>query len=154
MKGLKRYKPHTVRVALPITPKILLKIKNELESTDINSYTYWSIFFYAFYLMCRKSNLVGTAEDDSKCLYRGDIKVFKEYVIVKFHWSKTIQFGKRCLEIPIIKNSPSSLCAYSAFKVMCTQFSVSSSSPELMQVQGDWKSDAYKLYLRYGFRFL
>ena len=86
MKGLKRCKPHTVRVALPITPKILLRIKNELESTDINSYTYWSIFFYAFYLMCRKSNLVGTVEDDSNCLHRGYITVFKEYVIVKFHW--------------------------------------------------------------------
>jgi surface polysaccharide O-acyltransferase-like enzyme len=93
MKGLKRYKPHTVRVALPITPKILLKIKNELESTDINSYTYWSIFFYAFYLMCRKSNLVGTAEDDSKCLYRGDIKVFKEYLIVKFQVPSQGHYG-------------------------------------------------------------
>ena len=155
--------------------------------------------------MCRKSNLVGTVEDDSKCLHRGDITVFKEYLIVKFHWSKTIQFGERCLEIPIIKNSPSPLCAYSAFKVMCIQFSVSSSPAfvvvsgrkiksvsynmlqnilkkmiekigldpslysshsfrrggatwafqcgvpsELIQVQGDWKNDAYKLYLRYG----
>jgi len=193
MKGLKRCNHHTVRVALPITPTILLKIKNELESTDINSYTYWCIFHFTFYLMCRKSNLIGTVEDDSKCLHRGDITVFKEYLIVKFHWSKTIQFGERCLEIPIIKNSPSPLCAYSAFKVMCIQFSVSSSPAfvvvsgrkiksvsynmlqnvekydwknwirgcatwafqcgvpsELIQVQGDWKNDAYKLYLRYG----
>lgn len=136
MKGLKRCNPHTVRAALPITPKILLKIKNELESTDINSYTYWCIFHFVLYLMCRKSNLVGTVEDDSKCLHRGDITVFKEYLIVKFHWSKTIQFGERCLEIPIIKNSPSPLCAYSAFKVMCTKFSVSSSSPAFVVVSG------------------
>lgn len=206
MKGLKRCNPHTVRAALPITPSILLKIREELNFDDINSYTYWCIFLFAFYLICRKSNLVGTVDDSSKCLHRENISVFEDYLLVQFRWSKTIQFGERVLEIPIVKNLSSPLCAFSAFKAMCAKFPALASSPaflvlsgrktkpvsynmlqnflknivekigldptqysshsfrrggatwafqcgvssELIQLQGDWKSDAYKLYLRYG----
>ncbi|CAC5385337.1 unnamed protein product [Mytilus coruscus] len=131
---------------------------------------------------------------------------FYKSIEVQFHWSKTIQFGERVLEIPIIKNLSSPLCAFSAFKAMCIKFPASASSPaflvlsgrkikpvsynmlqtflkniiekigldptrysshsfrrggatwafqcgvssELIQLQGDWKSDAFKLYLRYG----
>ncbi|CAG2216422.1 unnamed protein product [Mytilus edulis] len=206
MKGLKRCNPHTVRAALLITPCILLKIREELNFDDVNSYTYWCIFLFAFYLICRKSNLVGTVDDSSKCLHRENISVFEDYLLVQFRWSKTIQFGERVLEIPIVKNLSSPLCAFSAFKAMCLRFPASASSPaflvlsgrktkpvsynmlqsflknivekigldptkysshsfrrggatwafqcgvssELIQLQGDWKSDAYKLYLRYG----
>ncbi|CAC5387140.1 unnamed protein product [Mytilus coruscus] len=131
---------------------------------------------------------------------------FYKSIEVQFHWSKTIQFGERVLEIPIIKNLSSPLCAFSAFKAMCIKCPASASSPaflvlsgrkikpvsyniiqtfkkniiekigldptrysshsfrrggatwafqcgvssELIQLQGDWKSDAYKLYIRYG----
>ncbi|XP_071172179.1 uncharacterized protein [Mytilus edulis] len=157
-------------------------------------------------LKIQKSNLVGTVDDSSKCLHRENISVFEDYLLVQFRWSKTIQFGERVLEIPIVKNLSSPLCAFSAFKAMCAKFPALASSPaflvlsgrktkpvsynmlqnflknivekigldptqysshsfrrggatwafqcgvssELIQLQGDWKSDAYKLYLRYG----
>lgn len=206
IKGLKRCNPHTIKAALPITPDILLQIREILDFSDRNNITYWCLFLFAFYLMCRKSNLVGTTTDSSKALKRGDIIVFDKFLVVRFHWTKTIQFGERCLEIPIISNSSSPLCAFSVFKLMCNTFSVSSDSPafvvehngklkpvtyymlqnflkmvisqigldpsqysshsfrrggatwafqcgissDLIQLQGDWKSDAYKLYLQYG----
>ena len=130
----------------------------------------------------------------------------KKILIVRFRWTKTIQFEERFLEIPIVKNVSSPLCAYSAFKSMCSELLVPSDSsafvvkinkkykqvsysliqnflkyvinqvgldpekysshsfrrggatwafrcgvsPNLIQLQGDWQSDAYKLYLQHG----
>ena len=207
VKGLKRSNPHTVKAALPITPEILFKIREIINFENDNHVTYWCLFLFAFYLMCRKSNLVGTVENADKCLKRGDISVHKRFLQVKFHWSKTIQYGERCLEIPILAKSESPLCAVSAYTEMCSRFPAPTTSPafvisvnnkikqvsynmlqtflkgliasiglnpsdysshsfrrggatwafkcgvpsELIQLQGDWKSDAYKLYLKYGF---
>lgn len=208
MKGLKRCNPHSVKTALPITPDILQKIKHFLDFSDENNYTFWCLFLFGFYLMCRKSNLVGSAHEQHKCLKRGDIKISDDYLTVKFTWSKTIQFGERKLEIPITKNPSEDLCAYKAFQEMKTRFPVkdntaafvvkignkirpvtyymmqkalrssiagiglnpsdysthslrrggatfafkSGVSAELIQVMGDWKSDAYKIYLQHDFQ--
>ena len=100
VKGLKRCNPHTIKAALPITPNILLKMKNVLNFDNDNHVTYWCLFLFAFFLMCRKSNLVGTAQDGSKCLKRGDILVYEEFLLVRFNWSKTIQFKERCFRNP------------------------------------------------------
>ena len=40
MKGLKRCNPHTVKAALPITPDILLKIREHLDFGEDNNFTY------------------------------------------------------------------------------------------------------------------
>ena len=156
--------------------------------------------------MCRKSNLVGTVEDPSKCLKRKDVQVKKEILLVNFCWSKPIQFGERTLVIPLVSNSSSPLGPYAAYVAMINKFAVSSQSPafvvksngtlkqvsynmfnsflkacitnigldpnsfsthsfrrggatwafkcgvssDLIQLQGDWKSSAYKLYLSYS----
>lgn len=205
MKGLKRCNPHTVKAALPITPDILLRIRETLNFEDNNMRTYWCLSLFSFFLMCRKSNLVGKSNDISTCLKRKDISVFDDYLIVHFSWSKTIQFGERYLDIPILKKKSCPLCPVSAFKDMCSSFPVSLDFPafvirhagkikpvsygmfqdfikksimqlginpqnysshsfrrggatwafkcgvpaDLIQLQGDWRSDAYKLYLKY-----
>ena len=205
-KGLKRINPHEVRSALPISPTILLKFREILDFNDRNHVTFWCLFLFAFFLMCRKSNLVGTPDEPEKCLNRSDVIVGSQFLLVNFRWSKTIQFGERSLQIPLVKNRHSFLCPFSAYISMCNQFSVPDTSPafvvskkgiltpvtynmfnsflkdciikigldpnkfsthsfrrggatwafkcgvpsDLIQLQGDWKSSAYKLYLRYG----
>lgn len=205
-KGLKRVNPHEVKSALPITPPLLLKIHEVLDFQDKNISTFWCLILFGFFLICRKSNLVGSAEQPSKCLKRQDIECKNGILIVNFNWSKTIQFGERSLQIPLVHNPSSPLCPVSAYQSMCQNFKVSKDSPafmiqcdgklkpvsyymfntflkkcisqiglepshfsthslrrggatwafksgvpsELIQLQGDWKSSAYKLYLRYG----
>lgn len=205
VRGLKRCNPHTIKAALPITPDILIKIKNKLEFSCDNHVTYWCLFLFSFFLMCRKSNLVGTSQDQSKCLKREDVSLKENCLTVKFRWTKTIQFGERCLEIPIYRKSSSSLCPYKAYQEMISRFPSNESGAafivrcnnktkpvsysmlqafikkiihsigidpsgysthsfrrggatwafksgvktELIQLQGDWRSDAYKLYLKY-----
>lgn len=206
MKGLRRCNPHAVKAALPITPDILLKMKNIINFNDSNMFTYWCLCLFSFFLMCRKSNLVGKMDDPSKCLKRKDVLSNGNYLLVRFLWSKTIQFGERCLEIPLFSKPSSPLCPVKAFRKMCKKFQLSDDSPafvvyskghlkpvsysmfqsfikrtisdiglnpedysthsfrrggaswafkcnipsELIQLQGDWKSDAYKLYLKHG----
>lgn len=206
IKGLKRCNPSSVKAALPITPDILIKIRTKLDFRDKNNYTFWCLFLFAFFLMSRKSNLVGTVQDKSKCLKRSDIDIFDKFLLVKICWSKTIQFYDRCLEIPIIKKENSLLCAYHAYMDMIREFPCVNASPafiikvdgrkkpvtynmlqrkiktaiasigldpsgfsshsfrrggatwafqcgvpsELIQILGDWKSDAYKTYLNYN----
>jgi integrase len=51
-----------------------------------------------------------------KCLWRSDIEVHSNYLIVTIKWSKTIQFGDRIVQIPLLKLDNSPLCPYQAFQ--------------------------------------
>ena len=156
--------------------------------------------------MARKSNLVPDSVhkfDSSKQLTREKIVLNGDIVIVKFEWSKTIQFGKRVIQTPLVSIPGSALCPVTAFKHMCEMLPASEHSPaflfpkgsgvvpvtynvynryikyflnligldnklysshsflrggatlafsskvpsELIQIHGDWASDAYKIYL-------
>lgn len=76
-----------------------------LDFTKPSDLVYWCLFLFAFFLFARKSNLVPTTKKDfenKKFLLREDVKFEVDYLLVYLKWSKTIQFGERILEIPII----------------------------------------------------
>lgn len=209
-RGLARQNPHLPHRSLPITPDILLKMYPHLDLSDPLDATYWCSFLFAFFLMVRKSNLVPDSTktfDSQKQLCRKNIRVFENYLIVYIHWSKTIQFGDRKLDIPLVKIKDSPLCPYNAFTHMCTLVPAGEDDPafllpnkkdvtvltypvfqnklrdilqkcnldpsnfsshsfrrggaswafhckvpsELIQYHGDWRSDAYKIYLQFNF---
>ena len=92
-----RQKRHILKRTLPITIDILLKIYNHIDLSDVKQATIWCLFLFVFFLMARKSNLVPDSVhkfDSSKQLTREKIVLNGDIVIVKFEWSKTIQFGK------------------------------------------------------------
>ncbi|CAC5407175.1 unnamed protein product [Mytilus coruscus] len=158
--------------------------------------------------MVRKSNLVPTSAknfDPRKQLCRNNVIVYSDYLLVKMEWSKTIQFGNRKLELPLVKIKDSPLCPYNAYNRMCTLVPADVDDPaflipqakgnkilcysifqkklrdilemcgldsskfsshsfrrggatwafhskdpsELIQFHGDWRSDAYKVYLEF-----
>ena len=77
-----------------------------LDISKANDATYWCCFLFAFFLMARKSNLVPVSVakfDSSKQLCRRNIVVDNGFLRVHIFWSKTIQFGQRKLEIPLVK---------------------------------------------------
>jgi len=93
--------------------------------------TYWCLFLFAFFLLRRKSNLVPVSAkkfDSSKQLCRGDISMYSTYLIVRFKWTKTIQFGNRVLSIPLLAFPLSKYCLVQTFKVMCSMNPCSTSS--------------------------
>lgn len=208
LKGLQRLNPHCPKQAFPITPEILWEFFGFLDMDNPSHICFWCLFLFGFFLMLRKSNLVPDSMksfDETKNLQRKDILMNKRMLIVLIKWSKTIQFGQRKLQIPLLSNPGSPLCPVWAFKRMIKYCPVSSSSPafsyyeghdihvityrelqvflrklislsgrdanlysshsfrrggaswafrakvpgELIQLHGDWASDAYKQYLHF-----
>ena len=77
---------------------------------------------FAIFLFARKSNLVPSNKKDfegKKFLLRRDVKQGIDCLKVCMKWSKSIQFGERVLETPLVAISDSILCPVSAYKKMC-----------------------------------
>jgi hypothetical protein len=51
-------------------------------------------------------------------------------------WSKTIQFGDRKLEIPLVKIPNSPLCPYQAYANMCKLVSTDNNDPAFLICHG------------------
>lgn len=206
LRGLSRLKPYCVRQAHAITPDHLIQMSTVLNLEDPSDSVYWCLFLFAFFLFARKSNLVPSTQKDfknKKFLLRNDVKPGLDHLVVSMRWSKTIQFGERVLETPLIAIPGSILCPIAAFKCMCKKvkakkgdplftlpnnsyinykkfqnklrhlilainldpycfsthsfrrggcsFAFKSNCPsELIQLHGDWKSEAYKRYLSFS----
>ena len=84
--------------------------------------TYWCLFLFTLYLLSKKSNLVPVSAKKfgkSKQLCRGDVTVYSSLLVVRFRWTKTIQFGNRILQIPLLAYPSSIFCPVQAYKRMC-----------------------------------
>ena len=89
--------------------------------------------------MSRKSNLVPDSVakfDSSKQLCRNNVIVEEDFLRVQIFWSKTIQFGQRKLDIPLVKIDNSPLCPYSAFIHMCSLVPASDNDPAFLLSDG------------------
>ena len=206
LKGIARLKPHCVQQALPISPDMLVQMSSFMDLSEPNDTVYWCLFLFAFYLFARKSNLVPTTKKDlksKKFLLRKNISSEEGFLLVTMHWSKTIQYGERTLQTPLVPIPGSILCPVAAYNAMCSQVKAKSDAPlfslpngkyvtysnfqsklrglisklslnpnlysshsfrrsgatwafqsgvssELIQLQGDWKSDAYRRYLTFS----
>ena len=119
LKGIQRKNPHCPKQAAPITPLILLKIAKILDCQKPVDSVFWSLFLTAFFTLARKSNLVKTrSQKEARQVTRSDIIVCHDSIIVTFKWTKTIQFGQRKLDIPMVHIPGSPLCPVTAYKNM------------------------------------
>ena len=208
LHGIERLAQHCPLRAPPITPQLLHLLVQFGGDLDPIVVTLSCAFVFAFFLFARLSNLVSDArgpDDSYLCLRRGDVEPSHFGLCVKFTWSKTNQFGKRVLALPLVRIPGSPLCPVRLFYLMCELVPAPGSSPlflypsrsgvfkpvvkrqfisvmrarlraakvpqchlfrghsfrrggtswafssglpgELIQVFGDWRSDAYKSYL-------
>ena len=132
LKGIARLNPYCIRQALPITPDILMQMASLMDLTDSVDVVYWCLFLFAFFLFARKSNLVPTSKSDlkdKKILLRKNVSIEKDFFIVSMHWSKTIQFGERILQTPLVKIPDSILCPISAYNAMCRKVKAKPEDP-------------------------
>ena len=119
LRGIKRAKGLTVSRKTPITPKILLAFRNQLNLDNPRHATFWAVCLVAFFGLLCKANLLcrgSTQFNPSKLLRRGDIVFFADWAIVINRWSKTIQFSQRILTIPLPRINQHPLCPYTALK--------------------------------------
>lgn len=203
LKGINRLNPHCVRQALPITSGILLEMYPFFDLHVTSDACFWCLFLFAFFLLARKSNLVLDKKSDvsGKYLLRESVRYLNNNLVVSIHWSKTLQFGERILELPLLRSN-TILCPVTAYENMLRLSAVQEDKPlfsisnkmaitysmfqaklkdmisrvglsssdysthsfrrggatlafqagvpaDLIQLQGDWKSDSYKKYLNF-----
>ena len=103
-----------------------------------------------------------------RTLLRKDVKEESDYLKVFMKWLKSIQFGERILETPLIAIPDSILCPVSAYKKMCWKVKAKKNDPlftlpdksfityrkyqsKLKQVISALKLDP-KCYTTHGFR--
>ena len=103
---------------------MLTQMSSHMDLTAKIDIVYWCLFLFAFYLFARKSNLVPTTKRDlksKKFLLRKNVSHEGEFLLVTMNWSKTIQYGERLLQTPLIPIPGSVLCPVSAYNNMCSQ---------------------------------
>lgn len=119
LRGIRRSKGHTVSQKKPMTPDMLLAIKEHLNLTDPAHANFWAVCLVGFFGLLRKANMLlkGIAKfNPLKNLRRGDIVFYPDWVVIINRWSKTIQFSQRLLTIPLPRIPGHPLCPYAALQ--------------------------------------
>ena len=132
MRGMTRIKAHHPKQAQPITVEMLKEMSKVVNQKDPIEITIWAATLVAFFCFLRKSNLVPeTVEsfDPCKQLLREDIKVSNDLLLVHIKWSKTIQFGGRFLQVPVLAIPGSAICPVKAYKSMTSKVKLEDKSP-------------------------
>ena len=113
VQGIRREKGHMTKQAAPMTPELLTHIYELVDFTDPRQVSSYIALVIGFLTLFRKSNLVADSDvkfDPVKTLSRGNFIRLKDCYLCRVYWSKTNQFGDRCLDIPLVANPDGRLC--------------------------------------------
>ena len=113
VQGIRHDKRHMVHRAAPFTPELLVQIYDYVDFTDPRQATAYVTMLVGFLTLFHKSNLVADSDkkyDADKTLGRRNFIRLKDCYLVRAFWSKTNQFGDKCLDIPLIPNPDPRLC--------------------------------------------
>lgn len=111
LKGIRRLHGDSVRRKEPITPAMLLKVKEKLDLNCVFDAHFWAACLVLFFGTFRKSNLFPdsrTTYDSAKQFRRADF-VAKDNgdIYLSVRWSKTIQCKERSyvIKLPYLEHS-------------------------------------------------
>lgn len=133
LKGIDRIKGTAVVRKSPITPAILLRIKQQLDLTVRDNIVFWAACLIMFFGLFRKSNLFATRGqfDPNKQFTRNDFSLNSDRSLtIEVRWSKTIQYRERkqVVNLPVLHPHP--LCPVSA---LCRALHTSPAQPGTAQ---------------------
>ena len=208
LRGIARLDPHVPVRAIPVTPSVLQSFYSHMNHEDSLHSCVWACSLLCFFTMARLGSILpsGKTSDLHTILTRNRVNFSKEGLLITLLHTKTIQFGRRRLHIPLVRNQ-SLLCPVQAYEhllahlegdvegpafvfskkgetkwltrsIFITTFRAVLSSGgiqdasaftghsfrrggatwafqagipgELIQICGDWVSDAYKRYLEFS----
>ena len=208
IRGISRMIPHVPQRAKPITPTILLNFRSTMDGYNSLHCTVYACGLLLFLTLARLGSILpaSTSASTSEFLTRDCLNFSTEGLLVTLLRTKTIQFGRRRLHIPLLRlQSP--LCPVLAYHRASRFVGTTSHVPafvykeglsikwltksvfvntfrkvmkacgdedymaytghsfrrggaswafqagipgELIQICGDWASDAYKVYLEFN----
>ena len=116
MRGIARLNPHVPQRARPVTPKILLLFYQAMDHSSSLHLSVWACSLFLFYTLSRLGSMLPTSRSTvkQKFLTKDRVNPSIEGLLVTFLHTKTIQFGKRRLHIPLLRLD-SVLCPVKAF---------------------------------------
>jgi integrase len=129
LRGISRLHPHVPIRAKPITPNILLTFHQLMDNSSLHL-AVWSCCLILFYTMARVGSILPSTRSTPRgeFLTRDRINFCEEGLLVTLLHTKTIQFGRRRLHIPLLKVD-SILCPVAAFARSIEHFSVFTHTP-------------------------
>ena len=135
LRGIARSNPHVPVRAKPITPRILIDFHRLMDNSSLHS-AVWSCCLLLFYTMARLGSILPSSQSTPKCdfLTKERINFCKEGLLVTLIRTKTIQFGKRRLHIPLLKVD-SVLCPVAAYARADRFFGVFTHTPAFVFLQ-------------------
>ena len=214
IRGIKRLCPHTPRRAKPVVPVLLASVATVADTSSSLHLATVAVALLLFHTLARLGSILPASLKSKRnsFLHGQDIGFTSYGMVVSLSHTKTIQFGERCLRIPLVardgatcpvaayfshlrllgrrkgrasspafvyRDSKGVVCwltksifiktfrdlaaragdsdpaAYSghSFRRGGASWAFQAGLPgELIQVMGDWSSDAYRRYLEFNMR--
>ena len=132
VRGLKRLLSASVKRKLPITPTILLALRDVMDLSLPLHLALWAAFLLGFFSFFRKSNIIPPSHSQfspNKHLSRSDFYFTSWGLIVSVKWSKVNQFRERTLLIPLVSIPSHALCPVQALRKFFDMCPAPASSP-------------------------
>ena len=116
LRGISRMNPHVPVRATPITPDILVSVYTMMDFKNSLHLCVWACSLFLFYTMARLGSILPSSRStpQHKVLTRDRVNFSAEGLLITLVHTKTIQFGKRRLHIPLLKIN-SVLCPVAAY---------------------------------------
>ena len=138
LKGIDRLHPYVTRRARPVTPAILMKFRSLLDWSVSLHRSVWACCLVLFFSMSRLGSVLPRSSKDKDLrtfLTRDRVRLCKEGLLITHLRTKTIQFGKRHLHIPLLRLR-SVLCPVEAYLDMWDMVQDSSVTPAFVYMEG------------------
>ena len=115
IQGIQRLLVNELKQAEPITPQLLMRMSTVVKYTDHTEMVAWVAVLLGFTMFMRKSNLVPESKDKfdgEQQFKRSDINIIHPFKVMmgEVRWSKTNQFKKRILRVPILATTNKAIC--------------------------------------------
>ena len=151
LRGIERLALHRPHRAPRITPSLLSTLVSCRVDFDPSDVTFSCAFLFAFFLFARISNLVpdsfkASHSEAHERICRGDLSLTHYRLCVQFTWSKTVQFGQRILELPLVRVPNSSFVQFVCF-ILCASLSQLRDLPPFLSSPLVWVDCAQSLRL-------
>ena len=118
LRGIGNLNPAPPKRVHPMTVRILLNIRENLNLSDPFESTMWALFTTCFFLLFRKSNVTLDKFWEDKFMRREHIQKTVNGFLITLYWTKTIQTGDRSLQFPLLAAPGSAMCPVWAIKNM------------------------------------
>lgn len=158
LRGVRRQLGDHLVQKLPVTPAVLLDIYKVMDQHNPAHVVVWAAFLIAFYGFLRKSNVVPSSArlfDPQLHLTRQSFAISSNKINVTILKTKTVQFGQRQLDIPLVHVPGSPLCPVAALTRMFKLVPAPVAAPAfVIPIQGQFFTLTHASFVNYLRYFL